>query len=82
GLAYSKHTGVHTGFGEHFIKTGIVQQQFHTELIEAFELRHVGDYAIERTVTKAEADEQIRRAQEFLDLAARLIGSLPKPNKP
>ena len=81
-LAFSKHSGVHAAFGEHFVKAGIVPSTFHTSLIQAFELRHVGDYGRGRSVTRTESAEQISRAQEFLDLAARLIGPPPPSENP
>jgi hypothetical protein len=37
----------------------------------------VGDYDLGPGLSEEEAGEQIRRAQEFLGLAARLIGLLP-----
>ena len=79
GLAFSKHGGVHAAFGEHFVKAGVATSTFHAFLIQAFELRHVGDYGRGGSVTRTESAEQISRAQEFLDLAARLIGPLPPP---
>lgn len=80
GLAFSKHSGVHAAFGEHFVKTGVVPSTYHAWLIKAFELRHVGDYGKRSAVTQSEAVEQIQRAQGLLDLAASLIGPLPPPD--
>lgn len=82
GLAFSKRSGVHTAFGEHFVKAGLVPSRLHTSLIQAFELRHVGDYGRVRSVTRTDSAEQIGRAQEFLDLAGRLIGPLPPAENP
>jgi uncharacterized protein (UPF0332 family) len=77
GLAFSKHSGVHAAFGEHFAKTGIVQPEFHRYLIRGMAVRHAGDYGKARKVTPEEAAEQITRAEQFLELAERLIGPLP-----
>jgi hypothetical protein len=78
GLAYSKHSGVHAAFGEHFVKTGVVPPEFHRYLIRGMEVRHAGDYGRGRTtVTPEEASGQIAHAEEFLALAERLIGALP-----
>ncbi len=41
------------------------------------ETRHIGDYGRERKVTREEATEQITHAQEFVDLAERLLSQLP-----
>lgn len=77
GLAFSKHSGVHAAFGEHFTKTGIVPSEFHRYLLRGMEVRHAGDYGKARKVTPEEAAEQITRAEQFLELAERLIGPLP-----
>lgn len=73
-LAFSKHAAVHAAFGAHFVKTGLVPAEFHRYLIRAMEVRHAADYAEPEAVSQAECDEQIARAQEFLDLARRHIG--------
>lgn len=77
GLAFSKHGGVHAAFGEHFAKTGIVPSEFHRYLIRGMVVRHAGNYGKARKVTLEEAAEQITRAEQFLQLAERLIASLP-----
>jgi uncharacterized protein (UPF0332 family) len=76
GLAFSKHSGVHAAFGEHFAKTGIVPSEFHRYLLRGMEVRHAGDYGKSRKVTREEAQEQITHAEQFLELAERLIGPL------
>jgi uncharacterized protein (UPF0332 family) len=76
-LAYSRHSGVHAAFGEHFVKTGVVPPEFHRYLIRGMEVRHAGDYGRgSTTVTPDEASEQIAHAEEFLRLGERLIGPL------
>ncbi len=77
GLAFSTHRGVHAAFGEHFVKTGVVPPEFHRYLIRGMEVRHAGDYGRRESVTPEESMEQITRAQQFLELAERLIGPLP-----
>lgn len=74
GLAFSKHSAVHAAFGTQFVKTGIVPPEFHRHLIRAMEVRHAADYAEPEAVSKAECDEQIDRAEDFLELAQRHIG--------
>lgn len=74
GLAFSKHSGVIAVFGQRFAKTGRVPQEFHRYLIEGEASRNVGDYDTGRGLTKEDAAEQIRRAEEFVKLAERLIG--------
>jgi uncharacterized protein (UPF0332 family) len=81
GLAFSKHSGVHAAFGEHFAKAGIVQPEFHRYLIRGMAVRHAGDYGKARKVTPEETAEQITHAEQFLELAEQLIGPLP-PTEP
>jgi uncharacterized protein (UPF0332 family) len=77
GLAFSRHSAVLAAFGERFAKTGIVPVEFHRYLLEAQDKRNVGDYQIGPSLTKAQATEQLARAEQFLALAERLPGSLP-----
>jgi uncharacterized protein (UPF0332 family) len=82
GLAFSRHSGVHAAFGEHFVKTGIVPSEFHRHLIRGMEVRHAGDYGRGRTtVTPQETSQQIAHADEFFTLAERLIEPLPPPDQ-
>ena len=75
GLSFSKHSAVVAAFGERFAKTGLVPAHFHRYLLDGEDSRHVGDYDIGPWLSADEAEEQIQHAQEFLDLAERLIGT-------
>ncbi len=76
GLAFSKHSAVIAAFGERFARTGKVPVEYHRFLMEAQELRHQGDYGVRDTVTAEQAEQQIERAERFLELAERLIGPI------
>lgn len=82
GLAFSKHSGVHSAFGLHFCKAGIVPKDLQAYLTRGMELRHIGDYGRSTRVTAAEAAEQIAHAQQFLQVAQQVIGPIPsdEPN--
>lgn len=82
GLSFSKHSAVLAAFGEHLAKPGLVPSQFHRYLLDGEDSRHVGDYDLGPGLSATEAAEQIRRAQEFLDLAARLIGPFSPSDSP
>jgi uncharacterized protein (UPF0332 family) len=73
-LAFSKHSAVIAGFGQHFIKTGIVPQKFHKYLLAAQEYRLFSDYDIKTNFSKEKALEEIGKAQEFIDLGRATIG--------
>ena len=72
-LAFSKHSAVISGFGREFIKTGEIPTRFHRYLIEAQELRQMGDYGKSNEVTIEKATEQIAHAEDFLALFERKI---------
>jgi uncharacterized protein (UPF0332 family) len=73
GLAYSKHAGVISAFGQHFAKTGRVSMKFHRYLIDAEDSRHVGDYDIKSKLTKDDADTHIKHAEKFIELAGEIL---------
>lgn len=77
GLSFSKHSGVIAAFGQHFAHTGRAPVTFHRFLIDAQRLRQSGDYDTHDHVTPEQAREQIDRAQQFLEVAERLIGPVP-----
>lgn len=73
GLTFSSHAAVIAAFGKEFAKTGKVPTEFHRYLIRGQEVRHAGDYESSMSVTPEEADEQIQRAGQFIELAERLL---------
>jgi uncharacterized protein (UPF0332 family) len=75
-LAFSKHSAVHAAFGRYFAKTGLVPAEFHHYLLSGFEVRLTGDYGRPKQVTREQAAEQIERAEQFIQLAERLIGPI------
>ena len=77
GLTFSKHSAVLAAFGQHFAKTGKVPVEFHRFLIEAEDSRNAGDYAYGSSLSSADAQLQIERAEKFLELASRLLGLSP-----
>lgn len=77
GMSFSRHSAVIAAFGHHFAHTGKVPVEFHRFLLEAQELRHSGDYGERHAVTAAQAQQQIVRAEQFLDLAQRLFDPPP-----
>jgi uncharacterized protein (UPF0332 family) len=78
-LRFSKHGGVHGAFGEHFVKTGLLDPKYHRWLLDAFDRRIVGDYAFQVTFTGQEVEEMIEQAKELQAQAIRLLGSFPTP---
>ena len=79
GMSFSSHAAVISAFGREFARTGRVPVEFHLFLIRAQDLRNAGDYGQLNAVTAKQANEQITHAEQFLELAQNLIGTLP-PN--
>ena len=69
GLSFSSHSAVIAAFGREFAKTGTLDPKFHRYLLDAQDLRNVGDYGIDPDVTESQVYEMVRWAQEFLAMA-------------
>jgi len=76
GMAFSKHSGVIAAFGQYFTNVGRVPKSLHRILIAAEKLRIMSDYGRVRTITAEQAEKQIAHAEEFLEVAERLIGRI------
>lgn len=68
----SKHTGVLSLFGQHFVKTGEFPAAAGRYLREAFDLRQKCDYREFFEPEEAQARELIEHAEEFLAEARRV----------
>ena len=73
-LRFRKHGGVHAAFGDHFIKTGLLDPKFHRWLLDAFDKRVQGDYGVEAAITQEDVEQLIAQANEFLKEARRHLG--------
>ncbi len=66
GLTASSHRGVISLFGEHFVKTGLFDRNLGNALNFAYRKRIIGDYGVDRGITKEEAEELLQTAQDFV----------------
>ncbi len=66
---------MHSLFGEHFSKTGLLDRKFHRWLMRAFSARLVGDYGIASEFTAEEVQPTIDQAREFLQTATGFLES-------
>lgn len=64
--SFSKHSAVISAFGRDFIKAGIFDNKFHQYILEAFDLRNVGDYGAMYAVPKEKAIELMENARELI----------------
>ncbi|MGE5294562.1 MAG: HEPN domain-containing protein [Solirubrobacterales bacterium] len=65
-LTASSHKSVISLFGGHFVKTGILDRSLGSALNDAYDMRLIGDYGVDRSVTKEEAEELLETAQDFV----------------
>ncbi|MEW6557955.1 MAG: HEPN domain-containing protein [Elusimicrobiota bacterium] len=65
-LRFSKHSGVHSAFGEYFAKTKEIEPNLHRILLDAFEKRSNGDYEYVIEITKEEAKKVVNDAEYFI----------------
>lgn len=66
-LSFSKHSSVVASFGKEFIKTEIFPQRLHKYLVDAFDVRNLGDYGAPGSVNKKKAEDLLEKSEEFLD---------------
>ncbi|MEN6574723.1 MAG: HEPN domain-containing protein [Phycisphaerales bacterium] len=65
-LTSSSHKGVISLFGEHFVKTGILESHMGNTLNYAYRKRIVGDYGMGASVPHEEAEELLEAARDFV----------------
>jgi uncharacterized protein (UPF0332 family) len=68
GLSFNKHSAVIAKFGEYFARTNRIFNFYHRYLIQAQQSRILADYDASINATEEEALEQIRRAEQFVEL--------------
>jgi uncharacterized protein (UPF0332 family) len=65
-LRSSSHKGVISLFGEHFVKTGILEGRMGRTLNYAYDARIVGDYGVSCSVARDEAEDLLDAARDFV----------------
>ena len=75
-LTFSKHSAVISAFGKHFAATGLIPVEFHRFLIEGQDARNAGDYLTDSEFNDTETQEQISRAEKFIELGERMLGPI------
>jgi uncharacterized protein (UPF0332 family) len=76
GLSFSSHKGVISGFGEHFVKTGVFPKEMARELNLAFEKRQLGDYEYTLVISQEDAEDILQKAKSFVEIIARWLEKL------
>jgi uncharacterized protein (UPF0332 family) len=65
-LTASSHKGVISLFGEHFVKTKILERELGKALNDAYDKRLVGDYGVGFTVSNQQAKDLLETARNFV----------------
>jgi uncharacterized protein (UPF0332 family) len=69
GQSYSSHSAVIAAYGKEFAKTGDLDTRFHRWLLDAQDIRNVGDYSIGEEISAAQCQELVIWANSFLETA-------------
>lgn len=73
GQDFSKHAGVIAYFQKEFIKTGKVDKKYSKYISQAFQIRNNTDYADFFIVSAQDAQEQYKKAKEFLEVIVKYL---------
>jgi uncharacterized protein (UPF0332 family) len=73
GISRSKHSGVHSAFGERFVKGGLIEAEYAKMLGHAFDSRLDSDYDVEFVADQALAEDVLNDARRFVDRAERYL---------
>jgi uncharacterized protein (UPF0332 family) len=76
-LSFTSHKGVLSGFGLHFVKTGIFPREMSKQLNQAFEKKQLGDYSTIFAIEKEEAKELFENDQSFVKDISQYLKQLP-----
>lgn len=80
GLSFSKHRSTIAAFGQHFVKTGLLDPQLHRNLRQAFDKRIVGDYDANTRISATDATSLVKQGEEFLAAVTQLLDQLSQPS--
>jgi uncharacterized protein (UPF0332 family) len=73
GLAFSSHAAVIAGFGKTFAKSQRLDPRFHRYLIDAQDIRNLGDYGVGSGVSRAQLADMLAWSDQFLAAATVLL---------
>lgn len=73
---FSKHAGVISYFQREFIKTNIFDKKYSKYIQQAFQIRNSCDYDDFFIVSRKDAEEQYKRAEEILKVVKEYIDTL------
>jgi uncharacterized protein (UPF0332 family) len=66
GFSFSSHSAVIAAFGRQFAKTRFLDPKLHRYLLDAQDIRNVGDYGVGSSITEEQVEQLQDWAREFL----------------
>ena len=69
------HTGTISSFGEHIVKTGILDEEYADMLRKAFDLRQKSDYEIYTELDEELVRETVNNAEKFIGKVRELLNA-------
>lgn len=75
GQSYSSHAAVQAAYGREFARSGDLDVRFHRWLLDAQDLRNVGDYGIGITITAKQSEQVIAWEREFMEAAVSFLNT-------
>lgn len=73
GLAFSSHAALIAGYGKAFAKTQRLDPRFHRYLIDAQDIRNLGDYGVGTGVSRSQVTDLLVWVDEFLAAAQAFL---------
>jgi len=73
GLAFSSHAAVIVGFGKMFAKSQRLDPRYHRYLIDAQDIRNLGDYGVGTGVSRAQLTDLLAWSDDFLAAATAFL---------
>jgi len=73
GQTFSKHAGVISALGKELVAKGRFPKPAHQSLVRAHEQRMLSDYERPKSFSREDAEEQLLRAQEFLEVSRTIL---------
>ena len=73
GISRSKHSGVHSAFGQTFVKPGIIEPEYGRMLVNVFNVRLDSDYEVVPSLNRGLAEDVLRDAERFVERATSYL---------
>jgi uncharacterized protein (UPF0332 family) len=72
-MEFTKHSAVISTFGQSFVKTGEIEEDYHVILRELFEARQVADYDLYNKTDEETARKLLDKAKKFVNRVKDLV---------